>query len=204
MRIGIYGGSFDPIHLGHLWVAEEAHEWLKLDQVWFLPAAQNPLKQSQEPSDDKHRLEMIRLAIAGVEYFRLDQREVLRGGISFTIDTLREIRWECPSASLFLMMGSDALKDFGKWKEPEEICKLAVPSVFARGGDAAIDWSSIRPFCSSSRLEAIQQASVETSMIQLSSTELRSRIAAGRSIRFRVPRAVEMYIRQHELYAVRG
>jgi nicotinate-nucleotide adenylyltransferase len=121
MRIGIYGGSFDPIHLGHLWVAEAAKECLGLDRVLFIPAAISPLKQDRKPIEDRHRVEMLKLAISGVEYFGVDERELHRGGVSYTIDTLRELKEEHGGAELYFIMGSDSLADFGRWRSTDRL-----------------------------------------------------------------------------------
>ena len=200
MRLGIYGGSFDPIHLGHLWVAETARELLRLDRVLFVPAALSPLKQDRRPIEDRHRLEMMRLALSGVEYFGLDERELHRGGVSYTIDTLRELRDELLDTELYLIMGSDSLADFGRWREPEAICQIATLSIVQRGGDPPVDWNVLRRFCNEEMLKTIQASAIHTALIELSSSDLRARVASGKSIRFRVPRAVEVYIQQKLLY----
>ncbi len=143
---------------------------------------------------------MIKLAISGIEYFGVDERELHRGGVSYTVDTLREFKEERGVAELYFIMGSDSLADFGRWRQPESICQLAVLAIVQRGGDPPIDWSVLRPYCPEERLQAIQASTIHTALIELSSSDLRARVAAGKSIRFRVPRAVEVYIQQHSLY----
>lgn len=199
-RIGIYGGSFDPIHLGHLLVAETCREQLGLDEVRLIPAHVSPFKLDQYPSEDKQRLEMLQLAVAGQDSFVLDSREVERGGVSFTVETLREIHHEFPDAELFLLMGADSLVDFLKWKEPEEICRLAWIVVVGRGGHADISWHILKGLLEPEKFQQTQAMKVEMPLIELSSTELRERAASGRSLRFRMPRAVEQYIKTHQLY----
>lgn len=199
-RIGIYGGSFDPIHLGHLLVAETCREQLGLDEVRLIPAHVSPFKLDQYPSEDKQRLEMLQLAVAGQDSFVLDSREVERGGVSFTVETLREIHHEFPDAELFLLMGADSLVDFLKWKEPEEICRLAWIVVVGRGGHADIPWHILKGLLEPEKFQQTQAMKVEMPLIELSSTELRERAASGRSLRFRMPRAVEQYIKTHQLY----
>lgn len=199
-RIGIYGGSFDPIHLGHLLVAETCREQLRLDEVRFIPAHVSPFKVDQYPSEDKQRLEMLQLAVAGHEFLKVDAREIERGGISYTVDTLRELHQEFPDAELFLLMGADSLADFLKWKEPDEICRLAWIIAVDRGGHADIAWHVLKGLLEPERFQQTIAKKVEMPLIELSSTEMRQRAAAGRSLRFRTPRAVEQYIVTNQLY----
>ncbi len=152
MRIGIFGGSFDPIHLGHLWVAEAAREHLSLDIVRFIPTAISPLKADQVSAPAKQRLEMLQLAIGGNESFVIDPREIARGGISYTVDTLRELISEQPEAEWFLIVGADSLNDFPRWREPETICQIATVSVVARAGMPAPNWDLLRDFVDAPRL----------------------------------------------------
>ena len=143
-RIGLLGGSFDPIHIGHLLIAEQCREQLALDEVRFLPAAISPLKLDQPGLDAKHRLEMVGLAISGNAHFSLDDREQRRGGPSFTVDTLRELVQEMPTADFVWILGSDSLADLDRWREPDQICQLAFVVVVARGGHAAPDMSLLQ------------------------------------------------------------
>jgi nicotinate-nucleotide adenylyltransferase len=199
-RIGIYGGSFDPIHVGHLLVAETCREQLGLDEVRLIPAHVSPFKVDQYPSEDKQRLEMLQLAVAGQESFVLDSREVERGGVSYTVETLRELHRELPDAELFLLMGADSLVDFLKWKEPEEICRLAWIVVVGRGGHTNIAWHILEGLLEPEKFQQTLSMKLVMPLIEISSTELRERAAAGRSLRFRMPRAVEQYIKTHQLY----
>ncbi len=199
-RIGIYGGSFDPIHLGHLLLAETCREQLRLDEVRLIPAHVSPFKTDQYPSDDKQRLEMLQLAVTGQDSFVVDPREVDRGGISYTVDTLRELHHEFPDSEWFLLMGADSLIDFLKWKEPAEIGRLAWIIVVGRGGYADIGWNVLEGLLDRERFEQTRAMNIEMPLIELSSTELRQRAATGRSLRFRMPRAVEQYIHANQLY----
>lgn len=200
-RIGIYGGSFDPVHLGHLLLAESCREQLALDEVRFIPAHVSPFKLQQKPSDAKERIEMLQLALAGQEAFSLDRRETDRGGVSFTVDTLRSLHDELPDSEFFLLMGADSLVDFLKWKDPQEICRLAWIAVVERGGHDRIRWDVLQGLMDQERYEKTLSMRVTMPIFEVSSTDLRQRAASGKSLRFRTPRAVEQYIRSHELYS---
>jgi nicotinate-nucleotide adenylyltransferase len=200
MRLGIFGGSFDPVHYGHLLLAESAREQLALDEVWLIPAAVSPFKVGQEQAPAKARLEMLELALAGSEHLRASPLEIDRGGISYTVDTLAEIARQQPGAKLFLLMGADSLRDFPKWRGPAQICELATPAVVRRGGAPDPDIGGLVAIVSPERLAEIRAAQVQMPLIELSSTDLRARAAAGQSLRYRTPRAVEKYIETHRLY----
>jgi nicotinate-nucleotide adenylyltransferase len=200
MRIGVFGGSFDPVHLGHLLLAEACRESAGLDLVLFVPAAASPLK-TRTLTADKHRVTMLQLASGGHEAFRVDERELARGGVSYTVDTLRALSAEFPHDELWLLIGADALRDFPRWREPAEICRLASLLAVRRGGLPPLDFAVLEGIVSPERRAQFAAAQVAMPLIELSSSDLRARAAAGRSLRFRVPRAVEEYIRQHALYA---
>lgn len=200
MRLGIFGGSFNPVHYGHLLLAESAREQLALDEVWLIPAAVSPFKVGQEQAPAKARLEMLELALAGSEHLRASSLEIDRGGVSYTVETLAAIAGEHPGARLFLLMGADSLRDLPSWREPARICELATPAVVRRGGAREPDFSGLANVVSSDRLAEIRAAQVQMPLIELSSTELRARAAAGQSLRYRTPRAVEKYIETHRLY----
>ncbi len=200
MRLGVFGGSFDPVHFGHLLLAETCREQCRLDSVWFVPAATPPHKQQETLSSPRQRLEMLQLATAGHSSFQVSTIELDRGGVSYTVDTLETIAQENERATLFFLMGADSLADFHTWREPDRICELAVPLVFRRAGELLPDLSLLGRFASPERIEQIRQHAVETPLVELSSTDVRERIRLGRSIRFRTPRAVEQYIITHQLY----
>jgi nicotinate-nucleotide adenylyltransferase len=142
---------------------------------------------------------MLRLALGGNESFQISECEIERQGISYTVDTLQAIHAERPDDELFLIVGSDALADFGRWKDVPQICQLALPLVAARRGSPA-DLNQLAAFVSAERLRQAKQFAFEFPLIEVSSTELRERAAAGRSIRYRTPRAVECYIQNARLY----
>lgn len=200
MRIGIYGGSFDPIHIGHLWVAEAALESLGLSAIRWMPTATSPLKRGGTAANDEDRLQMIRLAVSGCEEHVIDDREIRRGDVSYTVDTAEEIKNELPDAEIMMVIGSDSLELMPRWHRPERLLQLVTPAVVQRGGDAPIDFSILQGLVDSERIEVFRSHVIQMPVIELSSTDLRSRVAAGKSIRFRVPRAVEAFIEANGLY----
>ena len=199
-RIGIFGGSFDPIHYGHLLLAELCRESMELDHVRFLIANLSPLKTGSAPAKNKDRTEMIQLAIGGNPKFRIDTREMDRGGISYTIDSVRSIAAESPGSELFLMMGADTLADISKWRDPLELFRLVTPIVISRGGFGEPNWDALKPYVDSIRLNEIIEAKVTAPQIEISSYDLRDRVRRGKSIRYQIPPGVEMFIREHQLY----
>ncbi len=199
-RLGIFGGSFDPVHYGHLLLAEACREACKLDEVWLMPAAVPPHKQHQTRPPNSTRIEMLRLAVSGHAALRVSTLETDRGGISYTVDTLEALHAELPHTELFLLMGADSLEDLPHWRAPQRICSLAIPVVVRRAGAAPPNIDLLAPLVTPQRLDEIKRWQVEMPVIGLSSTDLRQRIAQGRSIRYRTPRAVEAYIEAHRLY----
>ena len=208
MRLGIFGGTFDPVHLGHLLLAESCREALRLDQVWFLPAAVPPHKQQRELTPARHRVEMLELALGVHPGFAICPHEVDRGGVNYTVDTLAHLKAEDPSRELFFLMGADSLRDLPNWKNPQTICQLATPVVVCRAlepsqGQAEIeslDFEALKPLIPADRLEAIRAHQVRMPRIDLTSSDIRRRAHAGLSIRYRTPRAVEKYIETEALY----
>lgn len=195
--IGIYGGSFDPVHTGHLWIAEAAREQLTLDEVRWIPAATSPLKRGGPIAGDDDRLQMVRLAVSGNANFVVDDRELRRGDVSFTVDTIAELASEMADAELFLIIGSDSLASFDRWHQPARLLSMVTLAVIQRGGDPPIDFAVIEPFEAES---TDRHVVVTMPVIEVSSTNLRTRIATGRSIRYQVPAPVEAMIRANGLY----
>jgi nicotinate-nucleotide adenylyltransferase len=200
MRIGILGGSFDPVHFGHLWIAEFALESLDLDEIRWIPTAQSPLKGREPVASDEDRLQMLRLAVSGCEKHVVDDREIRRGNVSYTVDTIDELVKEFPDADLFLVLGSDSLASIRLWHHPDRLLRLAIPAVVQRGGDDEIDYSVLEGLLDHQRIEVVRENVIVMPLIEISSSELRQRIGAGRSIRFRVPRAVEAMISSQRVY----
>jgi len=190
MRTGVLGGTFDPVHLAHLVLAEQAREQLRLDRVLFVPAGDPWRKAHREVSPARQRVEMTRLAIADNPAFELDEREVKREGPTYTVDTLHELRRAYPSDELFLLLGEDALADLPFWRDPEGIAAAAQIVVAPRSGADAPEL----PF------EASRVVRIDMPRLEISSTDLRARAAEGRSLRYLVPAAVEAYIRENGLY----
>ena len=200
MRIGIYGGSFDPIHVGHLWVAEAALEGLQLSEIRWIPTATSPLKRGGTVASDQDRLQMLRLAVSGFPEHVIDDREIRRGDVSYTLDTVEEIQRESPEAEIVMVIGSDSLALLPKWHRPKRLLELVIPAVVQRGGDDPIEFSVLETFVDGPRLNVIRSHVIKMPVIELSSSDLRSRISDGKSIRFRVPRAVESFIEASGLY----
>ena len=202
MRLGIFGGSFDPVHFGHLRLAECCRDQRALDRVWFLPAAVSPHKPDGSQAGDGERLAMLELALADYEGFEVNSLELQRGGVSYTVDTLTEIAATVPEAELFLLLGADSLVDLPLWHRTEEICRLAIPLVVGRPDAAEPDFQRLATVLPSERIEVIRRHQVEMPPVAASSTEIRRRVAAGESIDDLTPVAVAQYIGEHRLYRV--
>ncbi len=204
MRIGVFGGSFDPVHLGHLIAAECCREQARLDRVIFMPAAVPPHKQDRRltPADD--RVQMLRLAVGGHEAFTISTREIDRGGVSFTVDTLAQLLETHPAEELFLLLGPDAIVEFPTWREPARILQLAQPLVMVRevldDTNTFASDAQLAGLMGREQLAAVLAAAVRLPAIGIRASDLRTAVAAGRSIRFRTPRAVEAFITAHGLY----
>jgi nicotinate-nucleotide adenylyltransferase len=186
VRLGIFGGTFDPPHHGHFLAAVDAAEALRLDHVAWIPAAQQPLKDGGAAADASHRLAMTRLAVQGDARFSVDPVELERGGVSYMVETLRGYRERHAGAALFLLLGTDAAALLPKWREPASIRALAEVVVLTRGGDEPSLPDGV--------------TALPTRRIDVSATEIRARVKAGRSIRGFVPDAVAAYIAAHGLY----
>jgi nicotinate-nucleotide adenylyltransferase len=200
MRLGIFGGTFDPIHYGHLLLAECCREQCRLDAVWFVPAAVPPHKQNRTPTPVAQRIEMLELAIAGNPAFSLCRHEADRGGINYTVDTLEHFHAEDPARELFLLLGADMLADLPRWRNAPRVCELALPIAVRRPGCVPVDFDVLRPIVAPERVEQIRRQQVEMPAIEISSSDLRRRVESGQSIGYRTPRAVEMYVETHQLY----
>ena len=188
MRLGIYGGSFDPPHLGHLLPVIDAAEQLGLDGVRFVPAAIQPLKVEGASARPADRLAMTERLVQGIPGFSVDPAEIDRPGLSFTIDTLAGVSADVPGAELFLLLGADAYALFDQWRNPERVRALATIAVLVRGDDATAPRQG-------PGVRVLQSRRVD-----ISSTELRARVRDGRTIRGFVPDAVADYIAEHRLY----
>lgn len=198
MKLGILGGTFDPVHYGHLLVAETCREVLSLDHIKFIPARISPLKTDRQPTDGHARADMIQLAIAGYPEFSVDRRELRRTGVSYTVETLRELASDAATTELYFLMGADSLKDLMSWKDPEEIAKLATLVVCNRPGVSLPSPEQILAWTTPTIASRVQSVTIPGT--DVSASDLRDRIRSGRSIRFQTPRSVESFLRQHRLY----
>ncbi len=197
MRLGILGGTFDPPHLGHLVLAEEARWRLALDSILFVPAGDPWRKEGRGVTPAADRLQMTRLATADNPAFQVSDREVRRSGPSFTAETLAALHAERPQDELFFIVGEDALHDLPNWHDPAAIVDLAWLAVAPRGG-----WSEARAAELERVAPGIKNRIVPVLMpaIEISATDIRRRVAAGDSIRYLVPAPVEDYIQERHLY----
>lgn len=188
MRLGVYGGTFDPPHLGHLVAAADACDALALDRVLWVPSAVHPLKRGRVATPAEVRLAMVRAAIQGDGRFAADDLELRRPGPSYTVDTLRALGEREPGAELFLLTGADILAELHRWREPDEVRRLATLVVVSREGSAPTTAAGVAAL------------SVQVTRVDVSSTEVRRRVAAGQNIRYLVPEAVRALIRREGLY----
>lgn len=202
MRLGIFGGTFDPVHFGHLLLAEQCREQCRLDQVWFLPAGIPPHKLERTIASGTARAQMLEFAIAGHDRFRIDRRELNQQQPCYTVDTLSAIRDEDPTRELCFLMGADSLHDFPTWREPKRILELARVAVVNRGDAPPPDFEPLRRLWGADVAERIEVVSIPG--FEISSSDIRRRVQRGQSIRFLTPRAVECYIETQKLYRPAG
>jgi len=195
VRIAIFGGSFDPPHVGHLLAAGDACDRLPLDRVLFVPAATQPLKAGRAFATAEQRLVMVRLLAANDPRFEVSAVEVERGGLSFTVDTLSHFARLYPADERFLLLGADVLHSFGQWKEPQRIVQLARPVLLERQrtGDE-------RPRALPAELAGDSVMRLPTRRIDVSSTEIRERVRLGKPVRGFVTDDVAAFIARDGLY----
>jgi len=199
-RIGIIGGSFDPVHAGHLIIAQDAAERLGLSEVVFVPASIPPHKQAMRRVDAGHRLVMLKLAAESNPRFSVSDIELRRGGVSFTVDTLRILRDIHPDAALFLIVGSDTLVDFHTWHKTEEILKFCEVATLLRPGEDSLEVIAEKIQLPAEERGRLLRNVIDAHRIGVSSSEIRMRLAEGLGIRYLVPPEVESYIYEHGLY----
>ena len=198
MRLGIFGGTFDPPHVGHLLAASDVFEQLALDRLLFVPAAVQPLKASRTTALGVHRLAMVRLTIGPDPRFGVDSVELDREGLSYSVDTLREFARQFPSAELFFLVGADVLSTFAQWRDPHTVLELATLAVMTRRAENGTH--ELDDTISLDAELARRMTRVATRRFDVSSTEIRERVRAGRSIHGFVTDAVAEYIGSHGLY----
>jgi nicotinate-nucleotide adenylyltransferase len=199
-RIGVFGGTFDPVHIGHLIMAQDALDAFALDQVLWVPSSISPHKRHAEVATPEHRLAMLGKAVAGHPAFAVSDLEVRRAGVSFTVDTMRQLQLERPGERWHFIIGSDTLQELHTWKDVEVLLGLCRFVTVVRPG-AALDRSNPQalrlPDAASRR---VLDDVVTGHLIGVASTEIRQRVRNGQSIRYLVPAAVEAYIAEHTLY----
>jgi nicotinate-nucleotide adenylyltransferase len=189
MKLGLFGGSFDPVHSGHFLMARAACEELELGRLVFLPAAQSPLKAEPQSITPQARLRLLRLALAGCPEYDIDEQEIRRGGMSYTVDTLRDYRRRFPDAELFYLIGQDHVPLLPKWREPEELARLAVFVVIPRPSETP------QPLPAPFRGRVLRGF-----QFGVSSSQIRERVRRKLSIRGLVPDAVAEAIEREKLY----
>jgi nicotinate-nucleotide adenylyltransferase len=176
MKIGLFGGSFDPVHVGHLLVAQAAVEELGLDRLFFVPAAQSPFKTNEKPAPHSIRLQLLRLALAGKTNCEIDEQEIRRGGISYSIETLRDYAKRFPGAQLFYLIGADNISKLNGWCEANELAKLAEFVAIPRPGETVAEFP--KPF---------RGRILKGFPIEISSSQIRARVKANLPIENLVP-----------------
>src|SRR6266404_4117820 len=186
---GLFGGSFDPVHLGLLLVAQAAREELSLTRLFFIPAAHSPFKPEQPPTPANERLRLLRLALAGKEWCEIDEQEIQRGGVSYTIETVRDYRKRFPRAQLFYLIGGDNVPELPKWRQAEELAEAVEFVVIPRPGRIEVPFP--KPF---------RGRTLKGFPLGISSSQIRGRIRAGQPIENLVPAAVAEVIRNNRLY----
>lgn len=196
-KIGLLGGTFDPVHNGHLIICEYLRDELNLDEIWFIPARIHPLKDNTGISDPEHRLNMLRQAVSDNEYFKVSEIEISREGVSYTVDTLKELHrvYRDISPQFYYFIGMDNVNDLSRWKEPWQILKSCQVVAFGRPGFEPE--SSVAAFLPSIKF-------VHTPLLEISSTLIRNRVRDGHSVKYLVPETVRKYIAEQGLYLSAG
>lgn len=199
-RIGVFGGTFDPIHIGHLIAAQEAVEKLRLDNLIFMPTAIPPHKNRSDLTSAQDRLRMVMLATTGVPYFQVSDLEIRRGGRSYSIETIKELRQTYgPLSTIYFITGADSIPELPKWKDIKELLRICRFTILTRPR-CELSLATLTNFFSERELARLRRGVLEIPLIDVSSTEIRRRVRAGRPIKYLVPDAVEKYVRRHRLY----
>ena len=200
-RVGILGGTFDPIHVGHLVLAAEVRDAARLDRVLFIPTATPPHKPTSTGSSARDRLEMVRRATASEPAFEVSDLEIRRGGVSYTIDTVEALQAERPEVAWEFLAGADCLHDLPDWHRAEELLARIPFRIASRAGfDVEGALAVVRERLGEATADDLASRIVGIPSIGVSSSDLRRRVAEGRTIRYLVPRPVEAYVRQRGLY----
>ncbi len=200
-RIGLFGGSFNPIHVGHLVASRAVAEQLRLEKLYLVPAAVPPHRMPKNLAAPQHRLAMLELAVAGEPLFEVSDYEIRQAGPSYTVLTVEEFRRRLGSpAELFWIIGADSLAELPNWYESDRLVDLCQVVTAARPGWDAPDLSALSRRFSRQQIERLEAGILQTPRIDISASEIRRRVAAGLSIRYLVPDAVADYIAAHGLY----
>ena len=198
MKLGILGGTFDPVHIGHMIIAQEATAVLSLDEVWFVPTGRPWMKEGTSVSESDHRVAMLRLALACSPGFRVSTVEVDRLGLTYTLDTLTALlEEEAKGASLFFILGMDSLETLHRWKQPDRLFDLCTLVAVSRPGHRDFERASLDHIRAGASGKVVF---LEGPDIGISGEEIRRRVQHGLPITYWVPSAVEGYIREHGLY----
>ncbi len=203
-RIGIFGGSFNPIHTGHLIMAQDAESAFALSRILFVPAALPPHKDPDQLIAPECRLDMVRLALSNRPAWEVCDFEVRRGGVSYSIDTVRHVSGRFPGAELFFIIGGDTLPELPTWREIDTLMTLCRFAIMVRPGYDPGHWPDVPFFRHERHREAIAAGIVTGHLIGISATGIRMRVAHNLPIRYLVPELVERYLREHGLYQEKG
>jgi nicotinate-nucleotide adenylyltransferase len=196
LKLGIFGGTFNPIHLGHLLIAQDACEAFGLSRLLFIPSATPPHKAAPDLADARHRLAMVKLAVRDNPRFACSGMEIERGGVSYTIQTVRTLLQDHPKAKLYLLIGSDSLREFHQWKESRQLTRLCRIIAVHRPGENRFDFNR-------ARLPGFRPFTLRGHPFDVASSDIRERLRSGKSVRYLVPEAVAKYIAKHRLYAAK-
>ena len=195
----MFGGSFDPVHMGHLTIAQDAVEQLELDRLIFVPAAVPPHKQGRTLAEGRHRLAMLELATEANLSFEVSDMELRRSGLSFTVDTMTQVQADHPGAELFFIVGLDSLTILHSWRNVDHLLEMCTVVPFARGGEDPARVAGQIQLSGDWKTKLLERM-IRIHEIEISASEIRMRLAEGLSIRYLVPPEVEMYIAEHGLY----
>jgi len=200
LKVGVFGGSFNPVHHAHLAVAEAARKTFSLDRVLFVPAAVPPHKRREKLASDRDRLAMLRLALEGREAFEADDLELRRGGVSYTVDTIEELRRRFPPGTeFFFILGSDSLPILPQWKEVHQLLAAVRFAVYPRKGFASSILDGLAGRFSEEEIQSLRSGFLDLPPVDISATEVRERLRRGEAVDHLVPRPVAEYLRTHGL-----
>ena len=200
-KIALFGGTFDPVHLGHTTVAEDAAGCIGAEKIIFIPAKRSPLKGFLPKANDEHRLKMLALAIAGKKTFEVSDCELRKPAPSYTLETVKQFQAEYGGGTLIhWLIGADSIDDLMYWHQIVELIDTCILTTMYRAGCAPPDFTKFEAQWGRQRIQKLQRNIIQTPLIDVSSTEIRDRIAAGRDVSDMVAPSVAEYIRRHDLY----